>query len=139
MSDITSADVAISMTIEDLYPQGFVLEQFGADSALTADAVQELETRMSVDGKLQAGYTPAPKVVNLTLQPTSPSIDYLKTLAQAQRTQLRPFEIGMVVRVRATGETFTYSRGYLTSVPPMPAVGKTLQELVFGFTFESVE
>jgi len=139
MADITSADVAISMTIEDLYPQGFILEQFGTDSALTADAVQKVETRMSIDGKLQAGYTPAPTLVNLTLQPTSPSLEYLTTLAKAMDTQNRPFEVGMVVRVRATGETFTFSRGYLTSVPPMPAIGKTLQELTFGFTFESVE
>ena len=129
----------MSMTVDELFPNGFLLEQFGADAALTADAVQEAETQMTVDGELVAGYTPAPKAVTITLQPTSPSIPYLDTLVQAQRSNNRLYRIGLTVRIRATGKTYNFIKGFLTSTPVMPGIGKTLQPLVYGFTFKSVE
>ena len=37
---ITAADVQAYMTVEELYPSGFALEQFTMDSAVVADTVQ---------------------------------------------------------------------------------------------------
>ena len=139
MADITSADVAATMTSEELFPNGFPLEQFSADSGITADAVQEAETEMTLDGTLVVGYTPAPKTVTITLQASSPSVPYLRTLAQASASNRRPYAVNLTVRIRATGETRQFSNGYLTSTPPMPGIGKKLQPLAYGFTFESVE
>lgn len=137
--DITSADVAATMTIETLYPSGFLLQQFSADQALIADAVQELESRMSLDGKLSAGYTPVPKTVNITLEPNSPSVPYLATLMQSQRSSKRPFEVSLTVFIRATGVTRYFNHGFLQSGTPMSGIGKTLQPMTFSFVFESVE
>lgn len=139
MADITSADVAATMTIEELFPNGFALEQFSADSGITADAVQEAEAEMTIDGVLVAGFTPAPKTVTITLQASSPSVPYLRTLVQAQNSNRRLYHINLTVRIRATGETRQFNNGYLTSTPPMPGIGKKLQPLAYGFTFESAE
>lgn len=137
--DITSADVAATMTIETLYPSGFQLELFSADQGLIADAVQEIEARMSLDGYLSAGYTPAPKTVNITFEPNSPCIVYLTTLQNAQRSNRRPYEIGLTVYIRATGVTKYFNHGYLQSGTPMSGVGKTLQPMSYSFVFESIE
>lgn len=137
--DVTSADVAAVMTIEDLYPSGFVLENFGSDQAIVSEPVQEVETRMGVDGKMVAGYTPAPVQVQVTFEPVSPSVPYLRTLAQSQRSQKRPFRIGLSVRVRSTNKKHTFINGVLTNSPPMSSVGKTMQPMTFTFTFERVE
>ena len=139
MANITSADVSAIMTVEELFPSGFKLEDFGTDAGIMAESAQMAETRMSLDGKLSAAYTPASRVVNLTFQPNSPSLPYLYTLVNATRTQRRPFEVGLTVRVRATGRTTQFQKGYLRTDPTMPGVGKTLQELTFTFEFESAE
>ena len=83
--DITSADVAATLFIDELFPNGVVLEEFGADEAITPEAVQQIQTKMTVDGKLVAGYAPEPQAVSLTFQPSSSFIPYLKTWRQAQQ------------------------------------------------------
>lgn len=139
MSEITSADVAAVMTIEELYPSGFPLEQFGSDQGIMGESVQEVETRMTLDGKLLAGYTPAPQPVQITFEPTSPCIPYLRQLQQSQRSQKRTYRVGLNVRVRATDSKHAFLNGVLTAAPAMSSVGKTLQPLTYTFTFERVE
>ena len=137
--EITSADVAATMTVDELFPQGFALQQFSSDRGLIADTVQEVETRMSLDGYLSAGYTPSPKIVNITFEPNSPCIPYLTTLMSAQRSGNRPYEVGLTVFIRSTSETKYFNHGFLQSGTPMSGIGKTLQPMTFTFVFESVE
>ncbi len=127
------------MTIDTLYPQGFNLQQFSADQGLIADTIQEVESRMSLDGYLSAGYTPAPKTVNITFEPNSPCVEYLTTLQNAQRANNRPYEIGLTVYIRSTGVTRYFNHGFLASGTPMSGIGKTLQPMTYSFVFESVE
>ena len=136
---ITAADVQAYMTVEELYPSGFALEQFTMDSAVVADTVQEVVTRMTLDGKIVAGYTPAPKNVNITFEPSSPCIPYLRELAQMQRSAKDIFEINLTVRVRSVDRTFRFVHGYMVGAQPMPSIQKTLAPMQFNFTFEDVE
>lgn len=137
--EITSADVAATMTVTPIYPAGFDLQQFNADQGMIADAIQEVETRMSLDGYLSAGYTPTPKTVNITFEPNSPSVPYLSAVMDYQRANNRPCEFGLTVYIRATGVTKYFNHGFLQSGTPMSGVGKTLQPMTFTFVFESVE
>lgn len=139
MSDITSADVAATLFIDELYPNGVVLEEFGADSAITAESVQQLQTKMTIDGKLVAGYAPEPQPVTLTFQPSSPVIPYIKTWRQSQQSNRRPYKCRLNVRTRATGSEVTYFNGFLSQCPPMAEVGKTLGEIAIQLTFERAE
>lgn len=137
--NITSADVAARLVCADLFPQGFDLENFGTDAAIVAETATELETRMSIDGHLSAGFTPVPKVVTLTFQPTSPSLEYIDQITKAQRADLTPYELSMVVNVKATGKEFRFSGGFISQSTPMPAIQKTIQEVTLQITFEKVE
>lgn len=137
--EITSADVAATMTIDPLYPAGFSLQQFSADQGIVADVVQEVETRMSLDGYLSAGYTPSPKVVNITFEPNSPCVPYLSAAMDYQRANNQPCEFSLTVYIRATGVTKYFNHGFLQSGTPMSGVGKTLQPMTFALVFESVE
>lgn len=139
LQNITAADVEAFITVPDLFPGGFALEQFSMDSAVTAEAVQEIETRMTLDGKIVAGYTPAPKNVQITFEPSSPSIPYLRELAQAQRANKDVYEVNLTVRVRSVDRTFRFVHGYLVSGQPMPGIQRTLAPMQYTFTFEDVE
>lgn len=137
--NITAADVQAWMTVDLLFPAGFPLEQFSMDSAVVADTIQEVETRMTLDGKLVAGYTPAPKNVNITVEPSSPTVPYLRELAQLQRSMKRTFEVNLTVNVPSVKRSFRFVHGYLVGAQPMPSVQKTLAPMQFNFTFEDVE
>jgi hypothetical protein len=138
-NEITSADVAATMTIEDLFPAGFRLEQFGADQGIMGEPVQIAEQHMTLDGHLVAGYTPAAAQVQVTLEPSSPSLPYLRQLVQAMQSQKRMYRVGLNVRVRATGTSHNFIDGILQSAPPMASIGKVLQPQTFTFIFERVE
>ena len=92
--NITSADAIAVMTIDSLYPQGFRLEQFSTDAAISQGDDTVSETRMGVDGHMVAGYTPSIKTITITLEPSSPSIPYLDDLYKSmQKTKKRIFAI----------------------------------------------
>ena len=137
--NITAADVQAWMTVDELFPAGFPLEQFSMDSAVVADTIQEVETRMTLDGKLVAGYTPAPKNVNFTVEPSSPTIPYLRELAQAQRAGTRTYEVNLAIQVPSQNRKYRFVHGYLVGAQPMPSVQKTLAPMQFNFQFEGVE
>lgn len=135
----TSANALAYMTIDTIAPAGFYLDQFSTDAGVVADAVQEVQADMTLDGHLLFAYTPNPVVVNVTLAPTSPSLDYLRQLQQAQRTGKEPFGVGLTVTYPATGKRYVFSGGAMTSAAPMPGLNRAQEMLTFQFTFEKVE
>lgn len=137
LREITSADVAATMTVDTLYPSGFPLEMFGSDSGITGDNVTIAETRMTLDGKLVAGAVPNPYPITLTFEAASPTLPYLQNLRTASAREV--FEVNLTVRIRATGEVLRFNRGFLVTSNPFPNVAKTLQPLTFQFMFESME
>jgi uncharacterized protein YfaS (alpha-2-macroglobulin family) len=55
MNDITSANLAAYMTVRELYPAGFELQQFSVNNAVAQGDDTYAETRMTVDGQMVAG------------------------------------------------------------------------------------
>lgn len=134
---ITAADANIFLTCETLYPSGIRIQNFSADLAVGTDDVTFAETRMGVDGHLAAGYTPNPVNVNISLEANSPSRSQLEHIAQASNLNKTVYECDLLVSIPATGETYTFSKGYMTSGHIMPDVKKTLDPTQWKFTFES--
>ena len=93
--DITSANATVALSVNGLFAVN--LQQFSADSSFTSDTIQTAETRMGVDGKMVAGYTPAIKTVTINLEASSPSMTFLNLLRQAQETNQKPYECQMVI------------------------------------------
>lgn len=135
----TSADVVAMMTIEEIAPAGFQLDQFSVDAGLSTEAVSEVQADPTIDGKMTVAYTPQLQTVTITLMPTSPSLPYLRELQRAQRTNRRPYEVNLTIMLPATGERYRYVEGAMTSSQSMPGVNRTLDPIPFTFTFAKVE
>lgn len=137
--DITSANSQVVVTVEDLYPNGFVLQQFSTDAMITAENMQLAETRMGVDGYMAAGVTPNIVTATINLEANSPSRRYLDNLATAQRNNLKLYRVSMLVKITATGEEYLFSRGCLQSATNLPAPQKILAPVQYTFHFERME
>ena len=132
----TSANVVAWLKIENVCPSGVQLSQFSTDAGIVADAVQEVQTEMTLDGHLVAGYTPNPVVVNVTLQPTSPVIAYLREAQLAQKAARNPLGVGLTVYFPATDRTFNFTNGYFTQLQPMPPANRVQDPITVQMTFE---
>lgn len=135
----TSANVVAWMTIEQVAPSGIELSQFSTDAGIVADAVQEVQAEMTLDGHLVAGYTPNPQVVSITLQPTSPAIPYIRELQMAQKAAKSPLEIGLTVYLPGTDKTYNFVRGFVTQMQAMPPINRVQDPLTIQITFEDCQ
>lgn len=137
--DITSANAELVLTTSGIFPGGIVLEMFGTDQAANVDAVDISETRMGVDGKLVAGYTPAIHAVTITLEASSPSRFSLSTLWEAMAANKRVYTCGLVCTLPSISERLTWSKGVLKNGTVVPPVQKTLGPTTWVFHFEKLE
>ena len=137
--DITSANAELVLTVDEIFPAGIVLQQFGADQAFNMDAIDITETRMGVDGKMVVGYTPAIYPITITLESSSPSRFSLSTLWEAMVANKRPYICGLVATLPSTGERLTWSMGVLKNGAPVPSGQKTLQPTTWLFHFEKLK
>lgn len=139
MNDITSANLAAYMTVRDLFPAGFELQQFSVNNAVAQGDDTYAETRMTVDGQMVAGYTPSIKTVTIVLEPSSPSIKYFDTLIKAEAANKRKYRVDFSVTYPSTGMIRQYSKGVLKTGKLVPDAQATLQPITYTFDFESVK
>ena len=136
MSNITSSNAQIVLTVKNLFPSGLPLQNFGTDQSATQDEETFGETRMGVDGKLAAGYTPTPKKVTITFEADSPSLEGMNMVVSMQNALKQLFECGLTVMIPSIGKTFTYTKGYLITGKPLPDLKKVLDPVSYTFEFE---
>lgn len=136
--DITSANSTSVMVVEELYPSGFMWEQYATDSAVTQGDDTVAETRMGVDGKMVAGYTPSIKSLTATFEASSPAIPYLETLYQASQQNRRTYKVHLTITLPSIGKTFKYTNGVLKTAKPLPDLKKVLDPQSFAFDFEKM-
>lgn len=135
----TSANVVAILTIEQVAPSGIRLEQFSTDAGVAVDAVQEVQAEMTLDGQLTVGYTPNPYVVNLTIQPTSPVVPYLREAQLVQKAMKTPLGAGLTVYYPATDRTYNFVNGVITQMTPMPAANRVQDPITVQLTFEDCQ
>ncbi|MDL2315513.1 hypothetical protein LJC59_00320 [Desulfovibrio sp. OttesenSCG-928-A18] len=137
--DITSANAELVLTVESLFPSGIVLQMFGTDQAANMDAVDITETRMGVDGKMVAGYTPVIYPVTVTLEASSPSRFSLSTVWEAMAANRKIYVCGLVCTLPSIGERLTWSTGVLKNGVVVPSLQKVLAPTTWLFHFEKLE
>lgn len=135
----TSANVVAILSIEQVAPSGIRLEQFSTDAGIAADAVQEVQAEMTLDGQLTVGYTPNPYVVNLTIQPTSPVVPYLREAQLVQKSMKTPLGAGLTVYYPSTDRTYNFVNGVITQMTPMPAANRVQDPITVQLTFEDCQ
>jgi hypothetical protein len=137
--DITSANSESIMTIEELFPNGFLLQQFSTDGAISAESIQVAETRMGVDGKLVGGWIPAIIPVVITFEASSPTVKHLNTLYDQMTLNKRMYVCALTSAVPSIGTVFKFLNGLLQTATPIPAQKKVLDPTSWTFHFERFE
>ena len=123
--DLTSANAVVILSVDELYPNGVQIQGFSTDSSFAVDDATIAEARMGVDGKLSAGYTPAPRTVTITLEANSPSLPILSNIVEASQVTRKPFKCQM------------YANGVLQTGHTIPDGKKVLDPTNWTFIFES--
>ena len=135
----TSANVVAWLKIENVCQTGIQLTQISKDAGIAADAVQEVQADMTLDGHLVKGYAPNPYVVNLTLQPTAPAIAYLREAQALQKSLKTPLGVELTVYYPATDRTYQFVNGVFTQMMPMPAANRVQDPVTVQMTFEDCQ
>ena len=136
--NVTSADIQLVLTCEELYPNGVQLQGFSPDASLDPQTIEYTETRRGIDGKMVAGVVKNITNVNLTLEASSPSRSVMETIRDAMKANNKPYEITLTATYPALGITRNFVRGVLKSGLAMPSAQKTLQPTQWTFDFEDV-
>lgn len=136
---ITSANAKFTLTVLPILPVPFLLQGYSADSAFLIDSMQAAEAVMGVDGKLSAGFVPAPTPVNIKLMPDSPSIEIFENWLAAEKAAKELFWAYATIALPSLGKSYVCSKGALTAITQAPPAGKVLQAQDFTILFEDVQ
>lgn len=131
--DITSANSVVTLQCP-LFSVD--LQQFSADTAYEGEDDQVAETRIGVDGKMVAGQVPNIKVVNLHLEASSPSLQYLQLLKRAMEVNHTIYPVNMVISQPSIGKRITYSTGVLQSAKDLADGKRVLEPTQWTFHFQ---
>jgi len=135
---ITSANSVFLLVVPNLFPAPVQLQGYESGKAFTTDALELGEVNMGVDGRMTAGFVPNPVKQTITLQADSPSKEIFQAIIQAMKSAREIFYISGSIALPSTGESFTLTRGVLTTAKQIPDAQKVLTQMDFTITWESI-
>lgn len=138
MSSLTGASALITLTIAGLFTTPQQLQGFATDDVYDTDAQDITETMMGVDGILSGGYVINPVKQAFTLQADSPSVAIFEAWAAVQAQNKDAFPAQGYTTLVAVNRSYRSTKGFLTTIQPMPSVGKLLKSRKFAITWESI-
>lgn len=138
MSSLTAANAVITLAVPFLFPTPIQLQGFAADNVYDLDAVDQVETAMGVDGILSGGFVFNSINQTFVLQADSPSIAFFETWAATQTQAKDVYTANGSTTLPSVGRSYISTKGFLVSMPPMPAAAKTLQPRRFAIRWQSV-
>lgn len=133
---LTTANSALALQVEGLYPVPQQIQGYATDDSFSAGDVTVGEAQMGVDGKLSAGYTPYTTPLTIVLQADSASNDVFDNILAAQAAQRELFVCNATIFIQGTGDKYALTRGFMLTASPMPSSKKILQPRTFVITFE---
>lgn len=135
---LTSANAIILLSVPGLISTPQQLQGFAAEDIFDADAIDVAETVMGADGKMSAGWVPSIKVLNVTLQADSDSVDLFEQWYAAQ-VAVREIYFGAgSVYLRATQRKYQLVKIALKNYKPLPDGKKILQSRKFALHMEDI-
>jgi len=135
---ITSADAIFILTVPELGIIGHKVQGFAVDKAFSTENKIYAETMIGVDGKLSAGYTPNKTVMQLTLQADSDSRSVFNAILEAMQTSKKIYYVSATIKLPATNESYTCTKGAIVSGKIVPDAAKMLQPIDYSIDWESV-
>ena len=136
---ITSANSVFMLSFGSLFPIPQKLEGYSADDSFMVDDVEIAQTVMGVDGKMSSGYVPTQKVMTITFQPDSPSIQKFEYLIAATKAAKDTFNLSGTISLSSIGRAYALTNGVLTNYKPLPDAKKVLQPVTYKITWQDIE
>ena len=138
MSTLTSANSVLYLAVAGVFPNAQKIEGYATDDAFATEAIEKVETKMGIDGKLSAGYIFNPYKMSITLQGDSASFDIFTNWQLAQDAVREVIAAAATIIIPSIGYKFAMSNGYMSKFQAMPEAKKTLDPLKFEITWEKV-
>lgn len=138
MSSLTAANAVITMRIANLFNVPQQLQGFSADNVYELADQQVVETAMGVDGILSGGFVFNPVDQTFVLQADSASNAIFEAWAAAQVTAKDVYIANGQTVLPSLRRQYVSTRGFLTSLPPMPSAGRILAPRRYVVRWQSV-
>ncbi len=138
MTDITSANSILTLSIATLFPNPQQLQGFGVDDIYDIAQVKNVETLMGVDGLLSAGFVWKERVQTVTLQADSASNAIFDTWNAQQESNQTVYPAQGLIRLPGIATKFIQTRGFLTGYKPAPKAGRLLHPRTYEITWQRV-
>lgn len=136
--DISAANAIFTITVPGLYNAPVTLQNFAAGRAWDIQDQQYVETEMSVDGYLSAGFVPAPVDQTIHLAASSDSIVVFEAIMAAQQTARAIYRLGGEITLKSTGRKYTMVNGVLHGMAAAPSAGRVLEPRSFAIRWQAV-
>lgn len=135
---ITSANSILMLTIPGVFPAPVQLQGFATDDIFSMAEVDMAETLMGADARLSAGWVPAIKALDISLQADSLSNDFFDAWILAESIVHEKYPTNGTIRLLGTGRLYALTNGYLRKGNVMPDAKKVLQPRKFTIEFEAI-
>ena len=135
---ITSANSTFSLAVVGLFPTPVTIEGYAADSAFAAESIAVAETHMGVDGKMSAGYIFNPVKMKIQLAADSESVDIFDVWYNTQQSEAEIYWANATVELPGIQKSYVLVNGVMSSHKPFPDAKKTLANVEYEITWESV-
>lgn len=135
---ITSANSTFLLTIPGIYNQPVAIQGYSADDAFSSENVTPTESVMGVDGHLSAGFVSHPVKMKIRLQADSPSRVIFDQWYAAHQLSRDAYFANALITLPSIGSSYVALNGVLSAFTLMPPAKKTLKELDYEITFESI-
>lgn len=135
---ITSADINAHITVDALYPMGFVLEGFSADNIFEMDNLELAQAIRGADGKLSAGFVFGTQHQTFHIMPDSPVYKKIQTWATTSVTSKGVYRCNLTAVFKTNGTKFVCTNGVLLNAGNVANAARMLQPITFQIAWETV-
>jgi hypothetical protein len=137
--DISSANLVATLSVTTLYPVPQNLSAFYVDDAFMAEAVDEAETVIGVDGVMAAGYVPVITPTTFTFLASSPSLSIFETWRAAQKAGRTIYVGSLTIQYPSVGKSYTLTNGVLVKSKTIADAKKILQSQQFTVHWGNID
>jgi hypothetical protein len=137
-NNITSANAVLALGVAGLFAIPQQLSGFAEDDAFSVANVDVTQTVMGVDGTLSAGWVPAIKIMEITLQADSDSNTFFEAWATAQDAARTTYKAFGLITAESLGKVYTLTNGRLVNYSPMADAKKVFQPRKFQIHWNTI-
>ena len=138
LTNITSANASLVLIVNTIIPSGVQLQHFSTDQSFSQADITVTEDRMGVDGNLAAGWIPAIKTVQVSLEAGSPSMWYMDMLQRAMENNRTIYECTLIATIPSIRKVYTWTKGVLKSGTLVNNGKKVLDPTQWTFDFATL-